>query len=207
MKKILIIVVIVLLAGIAVFAYLKSFKEKDVVAETPKQEALILKTHSEAFNASVDRAIADYLNMKNAFVNADAAAVKQYAASFVTKLDSIPMEELDKDKVAISATAKASVLDIKTNVNSLLSQTNITEMRKDFNVVTQMMYPSFFKSINYEGHKLYLQECPMAFEDASAVWLSNDAEIVNPYLGNNHPKYKATMINCGEVKDSVMAGK
>ena len=203
MKKVL---AIALFLGFAAFAYMKVFYKKKVAVDTPKVEAIVLKTHSDAFNASVDAAMADYFKMKDAFVQADAAIVKQYAASFVSKLDSIPMEELDKDKAAISATAKASIEDIKSNVNSLMSQTDITEMRKDFNMVTQMMYPSFFKSINYEGNKLYLQECPMAFDDASAVWLSNDVEIINPYLGNNHPKYKATMLNCGEVKDSVLAG-
>lgn len=204
MKKLLLVV---LLVAIGAFAYLKFFKKKEVVVDVPKQEAMIVKTHSDAFNASIDGAMADYFKMKDAFVHADAATVKQFATSFVAKLDSIPMAELDKDKAAISATAKASVADIKANITSLLSQTDITEMRKDFNVVTQMMYPAFFKSINYEGNKVYLQECPMAFDDASAVWLSSNYEVVNPYLGDNHPKYKATMLNCGEVKDSVMAGK
>ncbi len=204
MKK---FIVVLVLAIIAVFAYFTFFKKKETVIDTPKPEAMVVKTHSDAFNASIDSAMADYFKMKDAFVHADGATVKQFASSFVAKLDSIPMEELDKDKSAISATAKASVADIKANVTSLLSQTDITEMRKDFNVVTQMMYPAFFKSINYEGSKLYLQECPMAFDDASAVWLSRTFEVVNPYLGDNHPKYKATMINCGDVKDSVVAGK
>ena len=204
MKK---FIVVLVLAIIAVFAYFTFFKKKETVIDTPKPEAMVVKTHSDTFNASIDSAMADYFKMKDAFVHADGATVKQFASSFVAKLDSIPMEELDKDKSAISATAKASVADIKANVTSLLSQTDITEMRKDFNVVTQMMYPAFFKSINYEGSKLYLQECPMAFDDASAVWLSRTFEVVNPYLGDNHPKYKATMINCGDVKDSVVAGK
>lgn len=204
MKK---LVLVLLIAAIGIFAYMKFFKKKEVTVDVPKQEAMVVKTHSDAFNTSVDSAMADYFKMKEAFVHADVATVKQFATSFVSKLDSIPMEELDKDKAAISATAKASVADIKANITSLLSQTNITEMRKDFNVVTQMMYPAFFKTINYEGDKVYLQECPMAFDDASAVWLSKTYEVVNPYLGDNHPKYKATMINCGEVKDSIMAGK
>jgi hypothetical protein len=79
-------------------------------------------------------------------------------------------------------------------------------MRKDFSMVTEMMYPSFFKAINYEGPKLYLQNCPMAFgEDNGANWISSSEEVINPYLGKIHPEYKATMLHCGEVKDTIKA--
>jgi hypothetical protein len=73
-------------------------------------------------------------------------------------------------------------------------------------MVTEMMYPSFFTAINYEGPKLYLENCPMAFSDSiSANWISNSAEIVNPYMGKKHPTYHAGMLACGSVKDSIVA--
>ena len=40
-------------------------------------------------------------------------------------------------------------------------------------------------------------------EDKSAYWISNSAEIVNPYLGKKHPIYHSAMINCGSVEDSI----
>jgi hypothetical protein len=47
----------------------------------------------------------------------------------------------------------------------------------------------------------------MAFDgDKDANWISNSNEIVNPYLGKKDPKYKAGMLNCGEVKDSLVTG-
>ncbi len=200
-------VLILCCVGLGAFVYMKFFKKKEMVADQPKQEAIVAKTHSDAFNASIDYAMADYFKMKDAFVKADAALAKQFAASFVTKLDSIPMTELDKDSIAISATAKATIGDIKLNVQSLIAQTDITEMRKDFHALTNIIYPAFFKSVNYEGQKLFLQECPMAFDTEAAIWLSDAREVVNPYLGDNHPKYRATMLNCGEVKDSIQANK
>ena len=46
----------------------------------------------------------------------------------------------------------------------------------------------------------------MAFgDDQAANWISNSTEIVNPYLGKRHPKYKAGMLHCGELKDSITA--
>jgi hypothetical protein len=44
----------------------------------------------------------------------------------------------------------------------------------------------------------------MAFNDEEeANWLSNSSKVVNPYLGKHHPKYKAGMLHCGDVVDSV----
>jgi hypothetical protein len=35
----------------------------------------------------------------------------------------------------------------------------------------------------------------MAFgEDKGANWIRNTSEIINPYLGKNHPEFKATML-------------
>ena len=70
-------------------------------------------------------------------------------------------------------------------------------------MVSENLYP-LLKTIGYEGPKLYWQNCPMAFgENKEGNWLSNTPEIINPYLGKNHPQYKATMFGCGETKDSL----
>jgi hypothetical protein len=150
--------------------------------------------------------MAAYMEIKNAFINADTAKAKNATKNFISLLDSIPLVELKNDTVSIYETAKGSVNDIRANAESLVQQTDITEMRKDFSMVTEMLYPSFFSSINYEGEKMYLQNCPMAFNDEiSANWISYSQEIENPYLGKYHPKYKAGMLHCGEIKDTIKA--
>jgi len=76
-------------------------------------------------------------------------------------------------------------------------------MRHDFSMVSENLYP-LLKTIHYEGPKLYWQNCPMAFgDDKPANWLSNTAEILNPYLGKKHPEYKSAMLHCGENMDSL----
>lgn len=195
-----ILVVLLLVFGI----YWFFFKPKHKADSGPKMAPIALKKHSPDFNAAVDKAIGAYLDIKNAFVEEDTAKAKQSAAALISLLDSIPLDELKKDTSVILETAKSNITDIKSNAASLLKQTNITEMRKDFSQVTEMMYPSFFKTINYEGPALYLQNCPMAFgDDQQANWISNSPEVVNPYLGKHHPEYKGTMLHCGSVKDSI----
>lgn len=196
--------IVVILAAFCIYWFM--FRKTASSGRETKPEPIALKKHSEAFNASIDKAVNAYLSVKDAFVDADTAKVKQQVNLFISMLDSIKVEELKNDKTMVTESAKASIADIRSNAVSLLSQTNITEMRQDFRMITEMMYPGFFKTINYEGPKLYLQNCPMAFgEDKGADWISNSVEIVNPYLGKNHPEYKGSMLHCGEVKDTIKA--
>ncbi|MBS1741616.1 MAG: DUF3347 domain-containing protein [Bacteroidetes bacterium] len=201
MKRFLLIV-IVALAAFAVYWF--AFKPKHKTDDGEKMTPLSVKKHSESFNRAVADMMTAYISMKDAFVEDDTSSVKQHARSFIGLLDSIPLDELKKDTTLIYETAKSNVNDIKSNAQSILAQTDITEMRHDFNMVTDMMYPSFFKTINYEGPNIYLINCPMAFgEDRPANWISNSSEVINPYMGKHQPAGKENMLHCGSVKDSI----
>lgn len=202
MKRVLLFIII-LLAAFGIY-WVVAKKDKPKKNEDIKQGPIALQLHSASFNASIASAMTAYHNIKNGFVDADTARVKNSTSEFISLLDRIPLAELKNDSAMIFETASAALTDVKSNAESLLVQTNITEMRKDFSAVTEQLYPAFFKSINYEGEKLYLQHCPMAFDgDKGANWISNNLEIVNPYLGKNHPKYKGTMLHCGEIMDTI----
>jgi len=179
------------------------FLKKDVRVITPKQEAIKIYRHSNEFNKRISDAINNYLNMKNAFVDADTVNIKLQGQKFIAAIDSISLNELQKDDSAILLTAQQYVSDIKVNAQAMLQENDLTEMRQDFRMVSDNLYP-FLKTIAYEGPKLYWQNCPMAFgENKEGNWISNTPEIINPYLGKNHPQYKATMLSCGETKDSL----
>jgi len=205
MIKRLLLLVLILVLGVAGY-YWYMFSHAKSGDSGPKQAPIVLKKHSEAFNKSVTAAMNAYFDMKNGFVEADTVAVAAACTKFIQLLDSIPLAELKKDTATIYETAQANLDDIKLNAASILKQPNITEMRKDFSTVSELLYPSFFKTINYEGEKLYWDNCPMAFgEDKGANWISNSEEIINPYLGKQHPEYRATMLHCGEIKDTIKA--
>ena len=201
MKRIITLLVLVIAVYLLYFFVLKS-KDGD---SGPKQQPIALKKHSETFNNSVAEAMNAYFEMKNAFVNADTAKAKESCKKFITLIDSIKLDELKKDTASIFETAKDNLNSVKLNAESLLKQTDITEMRQDFRMVSEMLYPAF-KVINYEGPKMYWQNCPMAFGDEKeGNWISNSQEILNPYLGKNHPEFKATMLHCGSIKDTIQA--
>jgi Protein of unknown function (DUF3347) len=199
MKKIFVLL-IVAVAALAVYWFV--FKA-DGGNSGPAQQPLALKKHSEDFNKSMSAAMGAYFEIKNAFVDADTVKVKEACKKFIGLVDGIKLEELKKDTAAVYQDAFAKLGDIKANAGSILLQTDITEMRHDFNWVSDALYP-FFTLINYEGPNLYWQNCPMAFgEGKEANWISNTTEIINPYLGKNHPEFKGTMLHCGEIKDTI----
>lgn len=203
MKKALMFLVLIVSVSLI---FWKLFKSKGVENQNvdKNEVAISVKKHSQAFNGSIDNVVSSYIKLKDALVESDTVAVKAWAAIFVSKLNLIDTTELKKDTTLISETVMSTINDLKANANSLLEQTDITEMRKDFSSITDVMFPVFFTAVKYEGPTLYIQNCPMAFNDEiPANWISTSEEVVNPYLGKNHPKYKAGMLHCGEVVDSV----
>jgi len=192
MKRLL---AIIFLAVVLFGAYWFFFK-KDSHPSEAKQQAIKIKKHSEEFNQSIANALNEYFNLRNAFADGDTVKIKVQVPKFNASVDSIKLDDLKKDDSLILASVQQQVSDIKANADDILLQKDITEMREDFRMVSENLYP-FLRTIAYEGPKLYWQNCPTAFgQDKEGSWLSNSSEIINPYLGKNHPE-------CGELKDSL----
>ncbi|MEO5781808.1 MAG: DUF3347 domain-containing protein [Ginsengibacter sp.] len=199
MRKLFVVILfVVLLIGI----WWLFFEEKSHDSG-PKQQPLKVEIHSSEFNKSIGIVVSQYLSLKDAFVNADTSIIKAEEKKLITAIDSIKIDELKKDTTGIFQSAQAQLSDIKSNADAILKETDITEMRQDFRMVSENLFP-LLKTIHYEGVKLYWQNCPMAFgEGKDANWISNTEEIFNPYLGKNHPEFKGTMLHCGEIKDTI----
>ncbi|MEO6456012.1 MAG: DUF3347 domain-containing protein, partial [Ginsengibacter sp.] len=198
MKKLL---AIIFLVAVIYGTWWLFFKDKNRV--NTKEEPIKVAGHSSAFNTGIDAALNSYFDMKTAFVNADTLKIKEHSKAFIALIDGIKMNEMNNDTSAIYQSATMQISDIKANAIAMLAETDITEMRQDFRMVSENLYP-FLKTIKYEGPTLYWQNCPMAFgENKEANWLSNTKEIINPYMGVNHPEYKSAMLHCGEVKDTI----
>lgn len=200
MKKILFVLLLLVLAF---GGYWYFFKSKNKAADEPKAAALTVSKHSAEFNYGIDSLVLAYLDLKAAFVDGDSLRAKIAGEKLVSMADTVRLSELRNDTSGIFESAGIQMNDVKANAESLLKQLNITEMRQDFRMISESLYP-LLKTIGYEGKILYWQNCPMAFgENNGASWLSNTKEIINPYLGKNHPEFKSSMLHCGEIKDSI----
>jgi hypothetical protein len=178
------------------------FLRKKPHSELPKLEAIKVNKKSNEFNASLDNIINAYLTLKDAFVNADTAIIKMQQQNLIAAIDSIKLDELKKGTTGIFQSAQDQITSLLSNAKAISTAKNITEMRQDFKMISENLYP-LLKTVQYEGAKLYWQNCPMAFGEKDASWISKTSEINNPYLGKNHPEFKGTMLHCGETKDTI----
>lgn len=200
MKRVLAVVFLIIILLAVWFLFFKTEKTDHVTTE--KQPTAVQK-HSSEFDAKITGMMNAYIEMKNAFVDADSVEIKAKTAQFIAATDSLNLNELRQKDSSLFQAAQQNISDIKANAEPILKENDVTEMRHDFSMVSENLYP-LLKTIHYEGPKLYWQNCPMAFgDDKPANWLSNTAEILNPYLGKKHPEYKSAMLHCGENMDSL----
>jgi hypothetical protein len=200
MKRVLAIVFLIIVILAVWFLF---FKTDAVTTTSNETESVATAKHSDQFNQEIANTMNTYMSMKNAFIDSDTALIKSETSKFINSIDSLHLNELQKNDSSIFMAMQQNISDIKANANPILQEKDLTEMRHDFSMISENLYP-FLKTVGYEGQKLYWQNCPMAFgEDKPANWLSSTSEILNPYLGKNHPEYKSAMLHCGENMDSL----
>jgi hypothetical protein len=171
--------------------------------KTEKSEVVTESKHSAAFNQSVQSAMDAYYNLTEAFVNWDSVKASSLAATLHTKLDSLSLGDLKKETPAEASKAETSVANAKKDLSGMVAAKDIIAKRHAFNSLSDNLF-QFLNTVRYDRQKLYLQECPMAFNDEEpGHWLSASEAIRNPYLGLHHPRYKGAMIECGETKEIV----
>jgi murein L,D-transpeptidase YcbB/YkuD len=199
MRKVLLLLAIV----VAVFILWKFVFAKKEEKEEPKTEAIAVSKHSKGFNESIAATLNSYYTLTDAFVNWDSSKVNTQVNDLKQKLGTINLNELKKDSNAILATAQSFIVNAQGNTSDIEQSPSMEQKRRALNNLTDNLY-NFLRTVKYDASKLYLQECPMAFNDTEAgQWLSKTEEIKNPYLGTHHPRYGKSMLSCGETKDTV----
>jgi hypothetical protein len=171
---------------------------------SPLATPVAIGKQTAAFSESLLTLLTSYYAVKDALIEADTTLANKAAQNLLVAADSLKLSEVKGD-TAIVATLNTFRGNIASESRGFLGETNITEKRRAFSMITENLYP-FLQAIKYDGQTVYHQLCPMAFnDDEEASWLSNSREVVNPYLGKKHPKYASGMLHCGEVKDSLGA--
>jgi len=201
MKKFLLFLLLIVAVSAGVWFFL--FRGKKNTHKGPKPVSMAVSKHSEAFNAAIESMLGNYYQMNEAFVNWDVNKANESAAALKQGLDSFSLKELEKDSVEIAQSASFFLDNARAEIQNIINQPDIAAKRTSLNSLSDALY-MLMKTVRYDRSKLYLQECPMAFdENHSGYWLSATQEVRNPYLGTQHPQYKASMLNCGEPKDTV----
>lgn len=178
----------------------------DKKAEEVKTEEMkpLVSRNTDVFNQSFEKMLASYENLKNGLVEYDTVAVNAAALQLATAADSLALNEIKGDSTgAVKETAATYSQTISTSSKTLASEKELEKKKRQFQSISDAMY-DLVRTVKYDKQKIYHQSCPMAFNDEEqAYWISISDEVINPYLGKKHPKYKDGMLHCGEVADSL----
>ncbi len=136
--------------------------------------------------------IDDYLSMKDALSKDNFMGAKNAALQMRKTITGIDMGlftgESHKDWMKYSG-------DLQNALKQISPIQKIEEMRKVFKQISDGTI-AFATSFTPYNKLLYLQHCPMAFNNKGADWLSLSKEIKNPYFG-------ASMLTCGKTKKTI----
>ena len=133
-----------------------------------------------------------YLALKNALVNDDFSSALKSSKDYQEALNKINMSIFKGE--AHNVWMEHSV-QAKKSIASIVDAKDITQIRKHFvNLSEQMVMMA--KTFQPNPETLFIQYCPMANDDKGADWLSVEEEVKNPYFG-------ASMLKCGEVKETI----
>lgn len=121
--------------------------------------------------------IDSYLLVKDALVSSDIEMTVDAAKQFI---ESAEANGINNESIRV-AEAIANSKELETQ-------------RTEFETLTALMM-DYAKS-NDLGKALFVQYCPMAFDNKGASWISDVKEIRNPYFGD-------MMLKCGRVTEEL----
>lgn len=167
--------------------------EKNSESNPAPQQTNTVSIYSDTFNNSFKASLMAYYELKDAFIEENIKKVDTAAVLLSKTIAAIPFDEIVIDSVK----SAAGILyeSLQSELIGLKGETLLEEKRKAFQLLTEQM-TTLIKKVQYNKEVIYYQFCPMAMDDNGAAWLSASSEIRNPYL-------PATMLECGEVKDTI----
>jgi hypothetical protein len=204
MKKVLIGILVLAVLVFGAYKIFFSGKADGASNRPPREKPLSISKNTEAFNASYEKLLNAYFDLKSGLTDYDTAKADAAARLLTICADGLKLNEIKGDSTgAIKAVAGNSTGTISSSARGLAAETDLVKKKRQFQTISDALY-DLTRTVKYDRVKIFHQHCPMAFNDSEdGTWISNSNEIVNPYLGRKHPKFKDKMINCGDVTDSL----
>lgn len=142
----------------------------------------------EEFTALLDV----YLSIKDELTEPDLDNAAELSQNFINLLESIGLHRFEGDDA--QAIWRDSYYNLMGHIEPMAKAENLESFRENFRYLTDQLTVAV-KTFGING-KIYQHYCPMAFNNEGAYWLSEEEEIVNPYM-------EEAMRNCGETKETL----
>lgn len=151
-------------------------------ADSTQTAAVGLSSPADLKDENTQNIYNAYLKLKDVLVASDSLGAREAGKELAAALGAVKGCE----NTSVLATKISTSEDLKTQ------RTHFTALSSD---IVDLM-----KHTDVNSGTLFVQYCPMANEGAGGYWLAAEKEVRNPYYGDE-------MLNCGEVKETIEAGK
>ena len=112
-----------------------------------------------------------------------------YSQDLATALAGLDIQEYEAEQQELK-----EIIEVAKEHAEHISGSDITHQREHFDMLSVDIKDLL--AITGTDRKLYQAHCPMYNENKGAIWLSETAEIKNPYFGSK-------MLNCGSVQAEI----
>lgn len=172
-----------------------SMMNRNVALKSSKQASMVPDykvSTPEAFKTQLASLVTDYIALKDAMVATDADAGVIAAQALLNKLGGVDMTLLTGDAHMYWM---EKLNGIRAHGQKLGDAKDIESQRKQFEFLSDQMIDAI-AAFGITDGQVYVQYCPMAFDNKGAEWLSLETSIKNPYFGDK-------MMKCGVVQDTL----
>ncbi|MBK6949188.1 MAG: efflux RND transporter periplasmic adaptor subunit [Haliscomenobacter sp.] len=137
--------------------------------------------------------IRNYLLLKDAMVATKLTSGQKAADALVKSLNQV---DPSGSTLELQAFWENQVGSMKAHTRNIAEASMMEIQRKQFFFLSELVIRNV-RSLGSGDQPLFLQHCPMAFNNQGGDWVSAQRQIMNPYFGDE-------MLHCGIVKDSFL---
>ncbi len=132
-----------------------------------------------------------YLELKEALVATDLPSAQRAAAKLAAGISGADMAAMGTAHDTWMTTAPS----VGAAAQAVAGAASIEAAREAFSALTPPLVAGI-RELGDGGQELFVQHCPMAFDNAGADWVSSEREVRNPYYGD-------AMLTCGKVVEEL----
>lgn len=144
--------------------------------------------HLEKFEVALNF----YLELKDQLVLSDEQTAAQTAEKIGNSLKEIPPVINDPE---VSEKWESRQLEAENAAHEIANSDDLEIQRGAFEKLSMVMI-FWLRHFELSENVVYVQNCPMAFDNEGADWVSNEKQIRNPYFGDR-------MLRCGTVVEVI----
>jgi Cu(I)/Ag(I) efflux system membrane fusion protein len=175
----------------------------DAAAQLNNQKSMMNQMVGESDRAAVDRkkvnplhqeayqeVIHHYWKLKDAFVESDSIAVRAIAGDLHRSAQKVPSTVKAEESRQLWMPRQES---LEQATQKIMNEDELDQQRVAFEEISNSLI-FLHRHFKLSNDTLYVQHCPMAFDNEGADWISQEEKIRNPYFGDK-------MLKCGSVEE------